>query len=264
MNKKYLITILLLLVLSITFYGCKNNEKPTPQPQPQPTPVENKTDNTDINVNYNEETIKSFFTSFGQCNTGYKLTFGEDKTIKYDALPKEFVNNTLYNYLVFAKKITSNNNTDSFTKTDLETAVKVIYGNVKYEMDNNFNLGDYSFTFDNASGKYSYTKNDKVGCGDKLLAGYSINAVFKPVYDSKDANTTAADEYVASIYYYDYKYEMNDNGYKIIYYGTKTDKSFENPKYGFIDANPNHFLNYEFIFVKNGSRYAFDRVELVG
>ena len=250
-RNKLIFSILFIIVLSLSIYGCDKKNPPKPN------------DNQTIKAVYDENETIAYFSNFGSCSMGYKLDFQGRKSLYYADLPADFINNTLYNYLKYSKKIDSNNvlinetsednpQIDKFTRTNLEAAFKHIYGSASYEMPNSFDLGDYSFDYDNGNKQYVYKKSQIVACGNKKLDAYSVNSIYEE--DNK---------LYVNVLYYNYEFKMNDKGYTRVYYGTKDNEQFENPDYYFLNDNQEHFLRYLFVFVPHNGIYVFDHVELV-
>ena len=193
--KKTIISILLVVCLSIILYGCNNESGGNSNPSEKAT--------------YDEETVKSYFTNFGQCAVGYKFDFKNQKELVSYDVPKVFKNNMIYNYLKYKGKITSNKDKDimseqdpkidSFTKKDLEEAVSVIFGMENYDILDTFDLGDYSFEYDSSKKKYTATRTKQYGCGDEKLAGYSVNSVY-----------VENNNLLVNVLYYDYEYQINE------------------------------------------------------
>ena len=215
--------------------------------------------NEDKKVNYSEGEIKSYFSSFGQCATGYKLDFGDDKVLRYNGLPKEFINNTIFNYLKYSGKVESNKDNnmikendpkiESFTKKDLKKAIKYIYGNVEYDLSEDFDLGDYSFSYDN---KYISIRKEEPNCINKKIDGYDIDNI-----------KLEDDKLYVDILFYNYEMETKDKTcFRIIQYGTKDNEQFiNNNNSNFIKEHKEHFLKYRFVFKKDRKSYIFDYVE---
>ena len=259
---KAIISCLFIFIVCVSLYGCKKN------PNQNIPPVKNETNETTETpqvIEYeNANETNAVFSKFGLCATGYELNINNNEKLEYSSLPKVFVNNTLYNYLNYNNMVKSNkvegiiteNNpkTDSFTKSDLEKAIENVYGDVIYDFGDTFDLGDYKFTYNRGSDTYTSTIKKQYACGNIKLNGYNINSIYINNYKELRVN----------IYYYKYKFEVNDNGYKTIFYGTKNDKTFEKPDYTFINQHPENFINYEFVFKSVGDSYVFDYIEVIG
>ena len=253
-NKKIIISILFVIVLSLSIYGCDKKNQTTPTPKPS----ENKTEK----ATYDENETIAYFSNFGSCSSGYGLSFQGKKTLNYSDLPSTIVNNTLYNYLKYSKKVESNNvlinettednpKISKFSKSDLEAAIKHLYGNVEYDMSSTLELGDYSFQYD-GSKDFVYENTSIVSCGNKKLDAYSVNSIYEE--DNK---------LYVNIIYYNQEYKMNNKGYTRVIYGTNDNEKFENPDYYFLNNHQEHFLRYLFVFVPNNGIYVFDHVELI-
>ena len=251
MNKNKILCLCLIVILGLSLYGCKKDNK---EPNNNQTVVEKAT--------YDENETAMLFSKFGTCSSGYKLDFGEKNELKYSDLPDTFKNNLLFNYLKHNKKVESNKEdnivtpdspkTESFAKSDLESAIKNVFGDVEYGFSTSFDLGDYSFNLDENTKKYNSERNEALGCGNTKLDGYDVNSIY--VENNK---------LYVNVIYYRYEYLMNSEGYAFVYYGTKDDKRFENPEYYFLQNNQEHFYRYLFVFVPKGKVYVFDHVELI-
>ena len=86
-RNKLIFSILFIIVLSLSIYGCDKKNPPKPN------------DNQTIKAVYDENETIAYFSNFGSCSMGYKLDFQGRKSLYYADLPADFINNTLYNYL---------------------------------------------------------------------------------------------------------------------------------------------------------------------
>lgn len=205
-----------------------------------------------IKIEYDENEIKSYYSKFGYCAFGYKLDF-KNNNIKYEDLPRVFINNTLYNYLKYNNKVSINEEKESFNKEDLDNAIKNIYGEVKYEFNDTLDLGDYSFKYDEDENVYKTTKSKEINCEKKLLNGYVVNSV-------EEVNN----KLYLDVLYYDYDLEFNGNTcLRYNFYGTKDNETFRYGSPENLKFIPEHFLTYRFVFKPYNESYIFDYVEVI-
>ena len=243
-NKTNIIVVSMIFVLLVSFvvYNLNDNKK----------------------LIYDEDEINTLFSNFGQCASGYELLFNNKGNLEFKDLTKEFINNTLYNYLNYYGKIDSNKSIevmsksnpkiDSFTKDDLEDAVKSIYGDVDYKINDTFDLGDYKFNYNTDEKKYISIRESQINCKNNEYDGYIVNSI-----------NVEDDKLNVEIIYYKYKLEVNEKGcFRMVYFGTKDSEQFTNNNDpNIVKDNKDHFLVYKFVFVPDKNKYVFNHIERV-
>lgn len=212
--------------------------------------------------------LETILHSYNNCNTGYTFNFTSADKIEYKYLSKQFIYNTVYNYLNVQKRIEKNkvikdnNNAllsetnfieETFSLNDFLLAYQTLYGiqlkDIKY--DNSFSIGDYKFEL-NSQNNY-YTK--------KTISPNCIsNNVEKYVLIGKSLSKDII-ELTYILYYTIYDFENN----KLSEYATNQKDGAKICEAEFVnnDDNNTKFTKYKFTFLRNGQTYIFDSVTLV-
>ena len=212
---------------------------------------------------YDANKLAEIITKYGMCSTGYDLNLIEGKQLKFEDLPKKFINNNLYSYMRINKIIKSNKESEivseqspkieSFYREELNDAIEKMYGNVTYEVGDSFDLGEYTFTYDKKEDKYTTVKTKEIDCTYKKYDGYIVDSVL-----------SEKDKVTLDLLFYNYELQVGEKGcFKFIYYATKDDEQFVGKTSDLVKENKEHFVRYRFIFVPYKSSYVFDHVELI-
>ena len=177
-------------------------------------------ENSGPNVNYNKKELKnlgnysseedlknhlmSYYSSFNKCDTGVDFNYGFDNQAftAYD-----FSNNTIYNlainYILTNKKYIKNNETYKISKTEMNNAIKALFGK---EFASSFVLGN---TFDYKGSNFTLNKDN---------------------YEGKISDSISyCNKYISTRYSY-FDYGASDEGYYIIYGVYWTNRDEQNGK----------------------------------
>ena len=205
--------------------------------------------------------------TYNNCNTGYTFDFTSKDKIEYKDLNKDFIYNTVYNYLNIQKRIEKNQNKndnndavlsetnfveETFSLNDFLLAYQTLYGieskNIKY--DNSFNIGDYKFEL-NSQNNYYTKKISSPNC--------MVNNVEKYVLtDQSSTKDKIALTYI--LYYSIYEFENNElNEYAT---NKKDGTKICNAYLVNNEDNNTKFTKYKFNFVRKDQSYIFDNVAL--
>lgn len=205
---------------------------------------------------------------YNTCNTGYTFDFSSKQKIEYKDLNKDFIYNTIYNYLTVQNKLkitkaNNNGNSGFLTETnyteelvslnDFLLAYQTLYGiksnDIKYE--DSFNIGEYKYELNNQKDYYT-KKTSSPNCFVNNIEHYVLT----------DQNITKDKIELTYILYYSiYEFE-NDN---VISYATNKKDGIKICDTLSIINNENYskFTKYKFVFVKKDQTYIFDYITLV-
>lgn len=266
-NKKLIIiiSILVLLLISLIVFLLVFKNK-------------DKLNNSDKSTSTTKESIKIdpevyssvllvSLRSFNNCKTGYTFDFTSKERLEYKDLSKDFIYNTIYNYLKVQKKIEIKNSTtnstsavltednyqeETFSLNDFLLAYQTLYGieskDIKY--DNSFNIGDYKFEL-NSQNNYYTKKISSPNC--------MVNNVEKYVLTDQ-SSTKDKIELTYILYYSIYEFENNElNEYAT---NKKDGTKICNAYLVNNEDNNTKFTKYKFTFVRKDQSYIFDNVAL--
>jgi uncharacterized protein YkuJ len=268
-NKKIIIivSILILLLLSLIIYSIiiKNNKDLNSNSH---TTTTTKESNLNPDPEIYSTVILTSLKSFNNCDTGYAFDFSSKNKLEYKDLNKEFIYNTIYNYLKTQQKIdifnsdsesntnvVTNNNyiEEKISLNDFLLTYQTLYGvsldNINY--DDVFSIGEYEYKLDNENIYYT-KKTTTLNCLKNNRVNYRL--ISENVENDKIELT-----YI--IYYSIFAYENED----LKEYATnqKDGEKICEADYVNNDDNNNKFTKYKFTFVRNGQTYIFDSVTLV-
>ncbi len=267
-NKKLIIIIsvvvLLLISLIVFLVVFKNKDKLSNNDKSTSTTTK---ESIEINPEIYSSVLLVSLRSFNNCNTGYTFDFTSKDKLEYKDLSKDFIYNTIYNYLKVQKKIdvknSSTNSTsailtednyqeETFSLNDLLFAYHTLYGfktsDINY--DKSFNIGDYKYEL-NSENNYYTKKTSSPNCIANNIAKYVLS------------ESVISDEKIVLTYILYYTvYSLEDT---LVEYATNKLNGDKICNAFFVndDKYSTNFTKYKFTFVRSDLTYIFDNVTLV-
>ena len=264
-NKKLIIivfiVILLLISLIVITLVFKNKDKLNNNDKNTSTTTK---ENIKIDPEVYSSVILVSLSSFDNCNTGYTFDFSTKDKLEYKDLNKDFIYNTVYNYLNVQKKINETTSAskgvtlsetnfveETFSLNDFLLAYQTLYGieskNIKYEKS--FNIGDYIYEL-NSQNNYYTKKTSSPNCVTDNLVKYVL---------TKSTITEEKIELTYILYYSVYALEDT-----LVEYATNKKDGTKICNAYFVNNEDNNtkFTKYKFTFVRKDQSYIFDNVVL--